>query len=295
MAGVGALVAVEGVGSDPVGVERLGAGRVHYVLVMDETFTYDDVSSYTLDEADEAQLLELQNECNFMWTNKEGWPVGVIMSYVWRDGKFWLSVSSLRLRVRAVQRDPRVAISITSKGTPIKGSWALTYKGTCEVFEDSETIGWFLPELAKRLRVGDPAAQAEIIADASAAAELTPSATTNLRYGLILAIPGHPESNPVEAQRLLREVLAEKLLLTPAEIALATIHLNNAERQIVADTETQNLRLSTSRAAESQEQATYQRLSAVEAENRRLRRELAEAEQKLEAITSIERSISDQE
>ncbi len=142
---------------------------------------------------------------------------------------------------------------------------------------------------------GDPAAQAEIIADASAAATLTPSATTKLRYGLVLAIPGHPESNATDAQRLLREVLAEKLLLTPAEIALATIHLNSVERQIVAETETQNLRLSTSRAAESQEQATYQRLSTVEAENRRLRRDLAEAEQKLEAITSIERSISDQE
>ncbi len=142
---------------------------------------------------------------------------------------------------------------------------------------------------------GDPAAQAEIIADASAAATLTPSATTKLRYGLVLAIPGHPESNPTEAQKLLREVLAEKLLLTPAEVALATIHLNSVERQIVAETETRNLRLSTSRAAESQEQATYQRLSTVEAENRRLRRDLAEAEQKLEAITSIERSISDQE
>jgi hypothetical protein len=128
-----------------------------------ETFTYDDVSSYTLDDGDEQQLLELQNECNFMWTNKEGWPVGVIMSFVFHEGCFWLSVSSLRVRVKAVQRDPRVAISITSKGTPIKGSRALTYKGTCEVFDDSETIDWFLPALAKRLRVGDEQAQREFV------------------------------------------------------------------------------------------------------------------------------------
>lgn len=130
---------------------------------MDETFTYDDVSAYTLDEADEARLLEVQNECNFMWTNREGWPVGVIMSFVHHDGRFWLSVSSLRVRVKAVQRDPRVAISITSKGTPIKASWALTYKGLCEVHDDRATIDWFLPALARRLRVGDEAAQAEFV------------------------------------------------------------------------------------------------------------------------------------
>jgi hypothetical protein len=141
----------------------LGSAATGTVAVMDDTFTYDDVSSYTLDGDHEARLLELQNECNFMWTNKEGWPVGVIMSYVHSDGCFWLSVSSLRLRVQAVQRDPRVAISITSKGTAIKGSLALTYKGTCEVFDDRATIDWFLPALAVRLRVGDTEAQAEFV------------------------------------------------------------------------------------------------------------------------------------
>ena len=65
-------------------------------------FSYDDVSSYTLDDADEAALLAAQDECTFIWSNREGWPVGVIMSYVWHEGAFWLSVSSLRVRVAAV-------------------------------------------------------------------------------------------------------------------------------------------------------------------------------------------------
>ena len=142
---------------------------------------------------------------------------------------------------------------------------------------------------------GDPAAQAEIFADAKAASDLTPSPSTNLRLGLVLAIPGHPESDPVQAQQLLREVLTQTVLLTPAEISLATIHLNNVERQIVADAELRRIRASSSRAAQTQEQAVSQRLSTVEAENRRLRRDLEEAEQKLEAITSIERSIREQE
>ena len=68
-----------------------------------------------------------------------------------------------------------------------------------------------------------------------------------------------------------------------------------AEQQIIANFETERLRASTSRAAQSQQQATAQRLAAAEAENRRLLRELQDAEQKLEAITSIERSIREQE
>ena len=165
--------------------------------------------------------------------------------------------------------------------------------------EEGEILGApeievYVQELGK-IAGGDPAAQAEIYADAYAAASLTPSPSTNLRLGLVLAIPGHPESNPQEAQRLLREVLTQTVLLTPAEISMATIHLNSVERQIVDDAEVRRMRASTSRATQTQEQAISQRLATVEAENRQLRRELEEAEAKLEAITSIERSIREQE
>jgi hypothetical protein len=152
----------------------------------------------------------------------------------------------------------------------------------------------YVAELGK-IASGDPAAQAEIYADAAAAAQLTPDASTNLRLGLILAIPGHPESDPARAQSILREVLAQTILLTPAEISLATIHLNNVERQIVANSEARRQRASNSRIAKTQEQALNRRLAAVEVENRQLREDLDEAEQKLQAITSIERSIREQE
>ena len=130
---------------------------------MSEPFTYDDVGAYTLDDEDERALVEAQNECTFMWSTRDGWPVGVVMSYVFRDGCFWLSVSSLRVRVKAVAREPRVSLSITSKGSGIKGSQAVTYKGRCEVLSDADTIGWFLPALAERLRPGDVDAQAEFV------------------------------------------------------------------------------------------------------------------------------------
>ena len=83
--------------------------------------------------------------------------------------------------------------------------------------------------------------------------------------------------------------------MTSSEVALATIYLRSVEERIVLEAEARRLRASSSRAARTQEAAVQQRLASVESENRQLRRELAEAENKLEAITSIERSIREQE
>jgi len=152
----------------------------------------------------------------------------------------------------------------------------------------------YLRELSD-LAAGDPATQAEIFADADAGATLTPGPNTQLRLALVLATPGHAETDPEQAERLLREVLTQTELLTPAEVSLATIYLNSVESFIVARAEARRLRASTSRAARTEEQAVSQRLASVETENRQLRRELEEAEAKLEAITSIERSIREQD
>ena len=145
-----------------------------------------------------------------------------------------------------------------------------------------------------QLARGDPATQAEIYADAESAAKLTPGPSTKLRYALILATPGHSASNPQEAQGMFRELLSQTEMMAPAEIALASIHLDVVEQQIVFDAENRRLRSVNSRAATSEEQAVAQRIAKVESENRQLRRSLQEAEQKLDAITSIERSIREQ-
>lgn len=152
----------------------------------------------------------------------------------------------------------------------------------------------YLQEL-ERLATGDPATQAEIFADAESRAKLTPDPSTNLRLALVLATPGHSESDAEQAQSLLRELLTQSPLMTPAEIALAQIHLKSVEDRIVLSSEARMLRQSSSRQTQTQEQAINQRIANVEAENRRLRRELRDAEGKLEAITTIERSIREQE
>lgn len=152
----------------------------------------------------------------------------------------------------------------------------------------------YLKELGA-ISIDDPAAQAEIYADAKAAAELTPNPSTRLRYALVLGTPGHPESDPAAAESLLRDVLTQTELLTEAEVALANIFLNAAEIQLVREAEARQLRATSSQVARTQEAVLNDRLARVESENRRLRQELEESQKKLEAITSIERSIREQD
>ena len=144
------------------------------------------------------------------------------------------------------------------------------------------------------LASGDPATQAEIFADAHAAATITPGTSTRLRYALVLAAPGHAETNGTEAQSILRELLAQTELMSTAEIALATIHLHEVEERLVLGIETRRLRAENTRAATTEEAAVARRIANVEAENRRLRQSLADAEAKLDALSAIERSIREQ-
>ena len=114
--------------------------------------SYDDVSMFTLSGDRERALLDAQTECCFMWTTKSGDPVGVIMNYVAHDDRFWITCTRRRKRVAAVEARPRVALSISSRGTQIGVSQALTYKGRAIVHDDEDTKNWFYPALAARVR-----------------------------------------------------------------------------------------------------------------------------------------------
>lgn len=118
----------------------------------DHPENYEDVTVYGLDADVEERLLLAHNECTFIWSNKEGWPVGVIMSYVWHEGKFWLTASAQRARIAAVKRDPRVCVVVTSTGSPLSRNKAVTWKGTCAVRDDQATKDWFYPALARAIQ-----------------------------------------------------------------------------------------------------------------------------------------------
>jgi hypothetical protein len=164
---------------------------------------------------------------------------------------------------------------------------------TDELILDSSEANVYLNEMFELIN-GYPATQAEIFADAESAATLTPGPSTQLRYALVLATPGHSGSNDAEAQRLLRDILAQTEMMTTAETALATIYLRDVETRMVLNSESRRLRSASTQAATTEDAAISQRMARIEAENRQLRESLAEAEGKLEAITSIERSIREQ-
>jgi hypothetical protein len=97
---------------------------------------YERVSVHPLDPGAREALLASQVECTFSWRTRDGWPVGVIMSYLWQDGRFWLTAGAHRHRIEAVRNDPRVSIVVTSAGLPSGYGQSLTARGLCAVHED---------------------------------------------------------------------------------------------------------------------------------------------------------------
>lgn len=114
--------------------------------------SYEDVSMFALGDEREQALHAAQTECTFMWTTSSGDPVGVIMNYVAHDGRFWLTCTRRRKRVAAIEARPRVAIAVSSRGTDIGVSQAVTYKGNAVVHDSDDVKAWFYPALAARVR-----------------------------------------------------------------------------------------------------------------------------------------------
>ena len=124
---------------------------------------YDDVSVFALSDEREETLLNKQTECCLMWTTDSGDPVGVYMNFVWANGSFWLTATKQRARMKAYKKRPRGAIAITSRGTDIGISQAVTYKGDIVLHESDDVKKWFYPALAARVRPESAERQAAFV------------------------------------------------------------------------------------------------------------------------------------
>ena len=122
---------------------------------MEELTNYEKVSIYGLDEDQREELLQAQRECVFNWCTRDSWPIGVIMTMLWCDGKAWLTCTRQRHRVSAVRRNPRVSVVLTSKGTSLGPNKTVTIKGTCLIHDSREVKDWFYPRFALRRCDGD--------------------------------------------------------------------------------------------------------------------------------------------
>lgn len=125
---------------------------------------YTDVSDVGVSDEKRERLYAAQTECCVMWTNRSGWPVGVMHRYVWRDEKFWISCMGQRKRVPALRARPQSSIVISSEGTWLGGDITTTVKTLATVHDDDPDLkAWVYPALAARLRAGDADGNAEFI------------------------------------------------------------------------------------------------------------------------------------
>ncbi len=155
---------------------------------------------------------------------------------------------------------------------------------------EGSIVSSYLDTLYKLAR-GSATEQAEILArlEAEQAAAATPS--RNLHYGLALSTPGHNGFDPVGAQRLLREVLANPETLLPAERAIAYLQLSLIDRYQALQAEIKRNRAETDRGERDRIAQLNRRLAAENEENTRLKRQLEEAQAKLDAISRIEQTM----
>jgi hypothetical protein len=124
---------------------------------------YEEVAQFKLETDARERLLSTQTECTFCWRTADGWPIGIIMSYVWRESQVWMTASSQRPRVSAVKRDDRVSVVVSSAGTDLPPQ-TVTIRGRCRILEDAGTKAWFYRVLAQVLIPGNAVRQQRFIA-----------------------------------------------------------------------------------------------------------------------------------
>jgi hypothetical protein len=155
------------------------------------------------------------------------------------------------------------------------------------VIDDAQNIAEYLTML-DRMGGGGPAVQAEIL-EATRNAYLTdPSTRNRLSYAFVLAVPGHVATDAEGARRLLGEALAVPETLLESERALAQLMVRELDARLALSQENAALRDGTTTGERDRVASLSRRLQQETAEKERLRRELAAAQAKLEAIATIE-------
>ena len=136
----------------------------------------------------------------------------------------------------------------------------------------------------------DPARQADVFYEVQREYTRAPTTATTLRYAVALATPGHPASSPQEGKKLLETMLATPERMTQEERTFAAVLLHETTARLKLEAENRRLLATLDDRSRSQANSD-KRVQAQIDENARLRRALAEAQQKLDAIKEIERSI----
>lgn len=145
-------------------------------------------------------------------------------------------------------------------------------------------------EIMNLLAWPDPARQSDVFYEVEQAYAQAPTTTNTLRYALALVTPDHAAFNPMRGKRTLEQLLANPEHLSAGERSLANIMLSTAAAWSKMRDENRTLAATVGERAHAQANAE-RRAQAQAEEIAKLRKELDAAQQKLDAIISVERSI----
>ena len=192
---------------------------------------------------------------------------------------------------------PLAVILLLGPGCAGLGSSRQTTGGAnATVDRDTQVAAWLADTIQtlQRLGGGTPAEQAEIVAAARQGYERSSGGSTQLRYALVLATPGHAGRDAEHARQLLRELAARPETLAPAERALSLFELAQLDRELGLVSDNDRLQAIANHSVDQDRlAAANRRLQAELDDNARLRRQLEEAQAKLDTIANIEPNLID--
>ena len=145
------------------------------------------------------------------------------------------------------------------------------------------------------MAAGDAARQQATLLAARSAWQQAASPGNTLRYALVLGTPGHDDSNPLEASRLLNTLLATPGHLSPDEARLASAFQREFTARVSQYADLARARLESEAQMRAVEAEAQSRLDAMAADLTRVRRERDTIQEKLDAITDIEKTLMERD
>ena len=113
---------------------------------------FEDMSVYGMDAGRRESLLARGQEAAIVWSTRDGWPVGVVHLYFWRDGCFWVTCTQGRKRVPALRARPQSSVIVA-----FEEDQTITAKTLATVHEPgNEHEDWLFTALAERILPGQP-------------------------------------------------------------------------------------------------------------------------------------------
>lgn len=116
----------------------------------------EDLRGLRLGKDAQAELLDAQTECTFVFTSAEGWASGVVMTYLQHEGSFWVTAVDGRIHVRGLEKDPRVSLVISNAGTGLEGRRMVSLRGTAIIHRDPAVRDRIIDAFARRNQPEDP-------------------------------------------------------------------------------------------------------------------------------------------